>query len=201
MQLGDVRRQVHRGENFPTDVLRLDEGDQAERGVALRAQGPADAGCTRAVASTREAYRQAGHRRCVPRVVCSPIASSTSAVRGARRPFCGVDRGEVRGIADRCSRRSRVVPTNLLAVVDGDAHKGGACISGTRRYARTARRTPTGVWCGRCGMAGGSCRRPWPTWVSWMRPGEARRRCWLGRSREVGSSGSSSRRRPHRQRR
>jgi hypothetical protein len=31
--------------------------------------------CTRAAASTKEAYRQAGHRWCVPGATCSPIAS------------------------------------------------------------------------------------------------------------------------------
>jgi hypothetical protein len=37
MQLGDVRRQVHRSENSLGDVLGLDECDEAELGVALRA--------------------------------------------------------------------------------------------------------------------------------------------------------------------
>ena len=75
MKRGNFRRQVHRGQDLFGDVLGLDEGDEVELGLALRAQGPADAGCARAVASTEEAYRQAGHSRCVSRVTRSPIAS------------------------------------------------------------------------------------------------------------------------------
>jgi hypothetical protein len=112
---------------------------------------------------------------------------------GLGRFFRGVDQGEVREIAERRSRRSRVVPTNLLAIVDGDAHKGGACIFGTRRYGRTARRTPTGVWCGRYGTVAESCRRPSRNWVNWMLPGERRPRCLPGRSQAVESNGVDDR--------
>ena len=42
-------------------VVATDEGDEVELGLALRAQGAADAGCMRAATSTEEAYRQAGH--------------------------------------------------------------------------------------------------------------------------------------------
>jgi hypothetical protein len=39
MKLRNLRRQVHRLENLPGDVLGLDAGDQAERDSALRAGG------------------------------------------------------------------------------------------------------------------------------------------------------------------
>jgi hypothetical protein len=44
---------------------------------------------------------------------------------GWYRSVRGIDRGEVCGIADLLPRTSRVVPTSLLAVLAGDAHKGG----------------------------------------------------------------------------
>ena len=53
VKCGDVRRQVHRLENLLFGVLALDERDQTERGLALRAEN---------------LDRRAAHRRCV--LVC-----------------------------------------------------------------------------------------------------------------------------------
>ena len=132
------------------------------------------------------------------------LSSPTSAVQekvGGRRGSRSRKCADLRTQVPRSACSANLPPCQAVHEPATTAGTGGesACISATRRFARTARRTSTGGWCARCGATARSCRRRWRNLASWTPRVAPRRRRWRGRSPAAASSESCSRsRRPER---
>ena len=139
MKLGHFRGQVHRRENLLGDLLRLDEGDQAQRPLALRAEE-----------LEPESFSQQLCPRDVPR-----FAGWLVLLGGCRRGL----RGGRNDLAARGSVRRQYAKISDFTIAGGGhegddasalkeakaAHNGGLSVSGSEKVLGRVSETSAGL--------------------------------------------------------